>query len=259
MTASLSPALDLPSAAEVDRALPRRPGGESGPPDLETWRHFPVSFAETALEMKELCAPSIITWLPRGTHCARPLPKGELVVVTAKPQIAEVADGQLQRMRARTAAGQGPSPILDYRHEGGVAGWPLEFFWDALRGVQLSVRWSPEAEAAIVHHGRLGFSPMWIDGAGKFFGLAASVGGLLGPGERSAVERMPPVRALTKWRELELKGERFLHLVDWRRINKRELSVLAAWEEVGLEWPELLASYQLRAAILDEMKDLPRL
>ena len=210
-------------------------------------------------DLKGKCAPASITWLPPGPHLGWPSPEYKLVVITSTPAKAAQMTREIALMRAKAARGEGVTPHLDFAHAGGFAGEVRDAWWDPLLGIRLEVAWTAETAAAIVRCGSLGFSPAWSDGGSKFIGLHAAVGGVLEHGESSAFRHVPGIHARTKLRDLQMKSERFLQLVDAEWRAHPEVDVMAAWALIKGRRPDLSRAHALLRAVYQEMQKVSAL
>lgn len=180
-------------------------------------------------------------------------------VVVVKPATALIANRHLQIMRAKAAAGQGPSPFFDFDHEGGRAGEPLEFFGDESRGVAALVEWSEEGVDAVLSGRCNSFSPTWNELGGDFLGLRANMGALLSAGSKPAFERMPGVLPIPQFNVVRQLNTLFLRRVDRRALELKksgqsDYPFAAAFEELMVACPELFQAHQLMEAIGAEFR-----
>jgi len=257
----LRDSLTLPAveAGQPTGVLPRQTAGADLLVGAPHWRCFALGFAGSFLEARDtLTPPDEIVWQPRGCSILYCAGREDRVIWTPQPGDASVANRDLSLMRAVAAAGRGTMPFFDFSHQGhlgGVAGHPVSFFWDPPRGICCQVSWSAAGEAAILSGSHSGFSPEWVRRNDEFTGLRPNCGALLGPGEESAFAKMPLIKPISALQRAELRRERFLRLVDKRmRSSNPSISLVAAFEIVQAEAPELFAAYQLVEALAIERR-----
>ncbi len=141
--------------------------------------------------------PENIQWMPPGRHVVWPDGFEKPFETEVTPGMAAQANGQLQELRARAAAGSGNWPYGDFDHQDREQSFePLEFYWGGddprTGGIRLRVRWSGPGEEAVKGRAFRSFSPRWRmhKGTHDFLGIGLNVGGLV---NRSAFQSIQAV------------------------------------------------------------------
>ena len=131
-------------------------------------------------------APDEIVFVPAGTHEVRASVDGKAAkcTVTATELTASLLNQELQDAINQSLAGEMSRPFLDFQHEHGrAAAHPVEFYWDADRGVILKLEWTPAGRAAVEGKEFSYFSPEvdWDSKTQQIIGLIqpGAVGGLV--------------------------------------------------------------------------------
>lgn len=97
-------------------------------------------------------APDEIIYIPAGTHEVMPAKGGgkSAIRITPTEALAAKLNQDLQDAVNQSLAGQMSRPFVDFEHEAGrAAALPLEFYWDADRGIMLKLEWTPAGRSAI--------------------------------------------------------------------------------------------------------------
>jgi len=131
-------------------------------------------------------APDEIVFVPAGTHKVNASVDGKPSVCTVTPTefTASLLNQKLQDAINESLAGNMSRPFLDFQHEHGrAAAHPVEFYWDADRGVILKLEWTPAGRAAVEGKEFSYFSPEvdWDSKTQQIIGLIqpGAVGGLV--------------------------------------------------------------------------------
>ena len=223
------------------------------------WSVFEKNLTETWIDLRKgRCAPPFINFMPAGAHIVRPTQlggngSGKLVYWRTLSDHALIADRNLQAMRAKAAAGESEPPYFDFEHrgsQGGIAGEPLEFFWDGLLGIRARVRWSEEGERAILEGRYTKFSPVFGVAGDSFVGLVQNCGALISASGQPAFEKMRPIETVTKFEAMEACSKHFLNLVGRRadeikNVGETDMPALKAFDLVKQQCPELFSAYEL--------------
>lgn len=130
-------------------------------------------------------APDSIIYIPKGEQTVTGSRGGKPfeLSITSDETLAGILNAQLKQAQLDAAAGLASKPFIDFNHEGGRASaLPTEFFWDAERGVCLSLEWTPAGRQAIEGEEFAYFSPeLAIDKNGRPTGIRCPgpIGGLV--------------------------------------------------------------------------------
>jgi hypothetical protein len=130
----------------------------------------------------QAAAPSVIMWMPAGSHSITPSQGGKAIAITVQVDRSTAAAAQLA-LDAHVNAGK--RPFFDFNHEEREASaWPVEFFWAEAPepGVYARVEWSKPGAEAITGKSFRGFSPSFFVGKerpAKVTGSPLCMGGLV--------------------------------------------------------------------------------
>jgi hypothetical protein len=189
--------------------------------------------------------PDDIQWMPPGVHEVWPDGFESPVTVNVQPEVARIANTQLQELRRVAAAGGGSWPFMDFNHEDGEqSGEPLEFFWGGndpkTGGVRLRVSWSHAGEQAIKGRSWRSFSPSWRmhKKNNAFLGIGLNVGGLVNRPAFKSIQIAAKGRAEQFGQIGHEIFARAAHLA-----RKESLSCQAAFNRVAGENPRIWENY----------------
>lgn len=192
--------------------------------------------------------PADIPFAPLGFHASH-TPHGSTRPVDLR---IDSSWAPLFARDAQQASLRGDPLRLDFDHSGGQpAGIVRHIFFASSFGLRALVAWTVAGEVAVLTGASPHFSPQWLHADDGPIGLVRTCGALLSKDRRPAFSQLRySVRPTTALQAMYRRAELLLELADDVRNQAAKtgeaIGLTEAFDQVGEQFPDLLAAFQLR-------------